>query len=59
MAAAIAITTRRMDARGQDGDFVMDAALLAIPLGIIGARLYPARTRSSRARGSTASARRA
>ncbi|PZO69146.1 MAG: prolipoprotein diacylglyceryl transferase [Kocuria palustris] len=40
MAAAIAITTRRMDARGQDGDFVMDAALLAIPLGIIGARLY-------------------
>ena len=40
MAAAIALTSRRMEARGQDGDFVMDAALLAIPLGIIGARLY-------------------
>lgn len=40
IAAAIAVTTRRWRNRGQDPDFVMDAALLAVPLGIIGSRLY-------------------
>ena len=40
MAAAILLTTKRMNDRGEDGDVVMDAALLAIPLGIVGARLY-------------------
>ena len=40
MGAAIALTSRRMAERGQDGEIVLDAAIFAIPLGIIGARLY-------------------
>lgn len=37
---AVAVTSRRWAARGQDPEFVLDAVLLAVPLGIIGARLY-------------------
>lgn len=38
--AAVLITRRRWEKRGFDPDIVLDAALSAIPLGIVGARLY-------------------
>lgn len=40
MVAAVLITRRRWARRGLDPDIVLDAALLAIPMGIVGARLY-------------------
>lgn len=40
MVAAVLITRRRWERRGLDPDIVLDAALLAIPMGIVGARLY-------------------
>ena len=33
-------TSRRYRARGGDGDTVLDAAMLGVPVGILGARLY-------------------
>lgn len=38
--AAIVIAKRRYAARGGEADLVVDAALLAVPLGIVGGRLY-------------------
>ncbi|KAA9395008.1 prolipoprotein diacylglyceryl transferase [Kocuria coralli] len=40
MVAAVLIARKRWRDRGLDPDIVLDAALLAIPLGIVGARLY-------------------
>ncbi|MDO5617725.1 prolipoprotein diacylglyceryl transferase [Kocuria sp.] len=40
MVAAVLITRRRWAKRGLNPDIVLDAALLAIPMGIVGARLY-------------------
>ncbi|ROZ64781.1 prolipoprotein diacylglyceryl transferase [Kocuria soli] len=40
MVAAIMLTRKRWRDRGLDPDIVLDAALLAIPMGIVGARLY-------------------
>ena len=33
-------TSRRYRARGGDGDTVLDVAVLSVPVGILGARLY-------------------
>ena len=38
--AAVVITGRRLDARGVPKGFVVDAAIWAVPLGIVGARIY-------------------
>ncbi|THG33074.1 prolipoprotein diacylglyceryl transferase [Naasia lichenicola] len=38
--AAIVLTSRRLTARGAEPGIVIDIALWAVPLGIIGARLY-------------------
>lgn len=38
--AAVVITQRRLTARGAPAGFVVDAAMWAVPLGIIAARLY-------------------
>lgn len=38
--AAIVLTSRRLTARGAEPGIVVDIALWAVPLGIIGARLY-------------------
>ena len=38
--AAVIITSRRLSKRGADGGVVLDIVLWAIPLGIVGARLY-------------------
>jgi prolipoprotein diacylglyceryl transferase len=38
--AAVFITSRRLSRRGADGGVVLDIILWAVPLGIIGARLY-------------------
>ncbi len=40
MIVAVWITARRYRARGGDGELMYDVALWAIPLGIIGARIY-------------------
>lgn len=40
MVAAVLITRHRWRNRGLDPDIVLDAALFAIPMGIVGARLY-------------------
>lgn len=37
---AIWLTKRRYIARGGDGEVVMDAALIAVPAGIVGGRIY-------------------
>ena len=40
MATAIWLTTKRYSRRGGDPDLVIDVALVSIPLGIVGARVY-------------------
>lgn len=45
--AAAIITSRRLSRRGADGGVVLDIVLWAVPLGIIGARLYHVFTHTS------------
>ncbi|GAB2915900.1 prolipoprotein diacylglyceryl transferase [Rhodococcus aerolatus] len=37
---AVALTRRRWEARGHDGEDVLDVALWAVPFGVVGGRLY-------------------
>ncbi len=46
--AAMVLTSRRLTARGAEPGIVIDIALWAVPLGIIGARLYHVFTHVSR-----------